>query len=740
MEGVICTDADYRRSACLKDIPDHLIFHLKRFEFNLKAQQRNKINDYFPFPNRIDMRPYTVDQLNNPAEELPPDEFELVGVLVHSGTAESGHYYSYIRERPTSAVEEKWLEFNDDVVSTWDPTMMESSCYGGLDYRNHFDGGMASEKSYSAYMLFYQRSSSLQAEQENLLGSGMPSPVRAELSQELDEHIRLENRWIVRRHCLYDQSHISFILVLLTLVRQLGDGECSADHVLEDVSIRMSLSHLDQVASRAKEVPDFLLLVHRLDSWCHSCARCCLGIFEYFNSRHEAWRQLIQRNPEPLVRLETGNLVMHAIEGIRVAMPGKYGLVGDEATGFEGDGELGDDTVLKGMAAMFGVLWDYFHNSLRAWPETFGLMLSYVSLGRQESAMFMDSGFLRLALQMITADQSMQLDQQFARLVNTLQRRLPGRQPSYDKVISLVNALLSVAYIPFDPRSGAYTLLDTRSTGYVSDEYAREKSVLQDPAALLPLTRSEASLIMRDWGRGYSNIFMEKLICLNQNHAATELILERLLEIHTAADQKLLTTLKIGIVHASPAFNAPYLRAALVYCRRSAKIESVRTMMEHVAITCQSLQTSDGRIFLHFFREQFHGGANLGEDWNSQQLGLEQIPTWTPALLGYYDTAVGVETESFLQEVLFGVRTMHNTDENADGSGLSVARMAAARQLGLECLIYLKEFVVSRNIPTGNHTIAGLQRVIGQCKEYYDFAEGSHDELAEEYVQLVQSE
>lgn len=44
-------------------------------------------------------------------------EYELVGVLVHSGGAQGGHYYSFIRERENAAgVEPRWFEFNDQVM------------------------------------------------------------------------------------------------------------------------------------------------------------------------------------------------------------------------------------------------------------------------------------------------------------------------------------------------------------------------------------------------------------------------------------------------------------------------------------------------------------------------------------------------------------------------------------------------------------------------------------------------
>lgn len=68
-------------------------------------------------------------------------DFKLCGILIHSGSAESGHYYSYIK------VGERWLEFNDRKVSEWDiQANLKNECFGGSD-----------ERSRNAYMLFYER-------------------------------------------------------------------------------------------------------------------------------------------------------------------------------------------------------------------------------------------------------------------------------------------------------------------------------------------------------------------------------------------------------------------------------------------------------------------------------------------------------------------------------------------------------------------------------------------------------
>ena len=61
--------------------------------------------------------------------------YKLRGVVLHSGTADYGHYtsLSYDRESASSQEQQRWYEFNDSRVRGFNPDLMQVEAYGGKD-------------------------------------------------------------------------------------------------------------------------------------------------------------------------------------------------------------------------------------------------------------------------------------------------------------------------------------------------------------------------------------------------------------------------------------------------------------------------------------------------------------------------------------------------------------------------------------------------------------------------------
>lgn len=99
-------------------------------------------------------------------------EYKLVGVNVHSGSANAGHYWSYINtvrgleEKDTSdpawfeTENEQWMEFNDSTVREYKFANLKEECFGdkpGGSQSFASAWGISGGYGKSGYMLFYER-------------------------------------------------------------------------------------------------------------------------------------------------------------------------------------------------------------------------------------------------------------------------------------------------------------------------------------------------------------------------------------------------------------------------------------------------------------------------------------------------------------------------------------------------------------------------------------------------------
>lgn len=107
-----------------------LTFQLNRFAYDYNLEENIKINDFFEFYEELDMGQFL-------AEKSPQELYELFAVYVHIGLrGNSGHYKVFIK------LEDRWFEFNDEIVEATSFQQIKQSSFGGktqdyfLDVRN----------------------------------------------------------------------------------------------------------------------------------------------------------------------------------------------------------------------------------------------------------------------------------------------------------------------------------------------------------------------------------------------------------------------------------------------------------------------------------------------------------------------------------------------------------------------------------------------------------------------------
>ena len=234
----------------IKKLPPVLAIQLKRFDYDWERECAIKFNDYFEFPRELDMEPYTVAgvaklegddvnpenqviQQNEPSEPSPPgsSKYRLVGVLVHSGQASGGHYYSYIIQRNGGDGERnRWYKFDDGDVTECkmdDEEEMKNQCFGG-EYMGEVFDHMMKRMSYrrqkrwwNAYILFYERMDSLGKDSELVkyiseltLANSKPNQVK--MPGVIECSVRKQNVQFMHNRMQYSLEYFQFIKKLLT--------------------------------------------------------------------------------------------------------------------------------------------------------------------------------------------------------------------------------------------------------------------------------------------------------------------------------------------------------------------------------------------------------------------------------------------------------------------------------------------------------------------------------------------
>ena len=94
-----------------------LVIALQRFRYDLITQESVKLNDRVRFKSKLNMWPYMSTGVTTDDKVVMADyQYELRGVIVHSGIQARGHYISLLKN-----AEGNWHEFDDEVVTPFNP-------------------------------------------------------------------------------------------------------------------------------------------------------------------------------------------------------------------------------------------------------------------------------------------------------------------------------------------------------------------------------------------------------------------------------------------------------------------------------------------------------------------------------------------------------------------------------------------------------------------------------------------
>ena len=166
-----------KKLTSLAKLPNVLFIHLKRFYMNYEKEETEKINSKFEFPNTINLKNFCVEEIDKAknkdqeTDSIYPKleeyyEYELKGINIHLGSAEGGHYISFIdveREGNNNepnikssiengVIKSRWLKFNDSIISEFDTKDIPIESYGGF-----VDDNINNENCQNAYILIYER-------------------------------------------------------------------------------------------------------------------------------------------------------------------------------------------------------------------------------------------------------------------------------------------------------------------------------------------------------------------------------------------------------------------------------------------------------------------------------------------------------------------------------------------------------------------------------------------------------
>lgn len=687
---------------------------------------RCKVNDEFRFPESVDMAPYNLESLSNPERPTQPDMFELVGILVHSGTAESGHYYSYIRERPTSRTAlNSWVQFNDIDVSAFDSQRIADCCFGGVELAST----LQLSKAHNAYMLFYQRSSSIKLFEATYDNHDPANPVRLPFRVSLNDEIEIRNQGTIRSYCLQDPSHARFMRLMLCQMQWGANHQCSDDHITENKMIQHSLDYIQQISCRFKEMPEFDATCKLLQDYAQKCFNCALQVASFFadadfgnddGRKENVLRSAVLRNPNTSIRRSFAGMLCEALRTMRKAARDRDSKPEEANT---------RDTHYRGAyASCVGNLaepWCDMHKFGRAWNDYFDLLSRLTSFGTWEAGVVLQCGFLEKIAEIVWADARHDPMELRIRYASYLNFREKGRIFGLSGLIAFLSTILE--FVQFNGRCEADGLRVPNQDGFY--ELSSYEAQL-----LRPLKMSQKQKPTLEWVR--------KIVMTKQNPNAVTKIVSSLLEEPVLAPP-LEVTLFLGLATESVGDAIAFLDPATTFCKCCKNATLVQLLVKEALSGIDSIGSSFGKEHLDFIIELVNlenEAAGLTKK-DFLTMVFRNLKSWAPTLLLFSDDIhhdVRGDTLLFLREHLF------DPLEHADLDTAQADALARyARGLAKSCVFHIQQ----KHIPRSGRQVERIEmgqahhvsRVINHvCERFFASGDAADDHFVAEAMTTLE--
>lgn len=688
---------------------------------------RCKVNDEFRFSDAIDMAPYNVETLSNPGTPYSPDMFELVGVLVHSGTAESGHYYSYIRERPTSRfASNSWVQFNDIDVSAFDSQRIPDCCFGGVE----LGSALQLSKSHNAYMLFYQRSTSIKQFEATYDNHDAENPVRLPLSASVRADIDARNRDTIRSYCLQDPSHARFMRLLLERMHWGDNQRCSENHIAEDRMIQHSLDYIQQISCRFKEMPEFDVTCKLLQGYAQRCFNCALQVASFFADadfgkeeirKDSVLRSAILRNPSTSVRRSFANILWEALRSMRQGTKDKN-IGPDQAK----TREMQYHEAYKACVSSLAEPWADMHKFGRAWNDYFDLLSRLTNFGPWEAGVVLQCGFLEKVAEVIWADARHDPKDLRSRYSSYVNLREKGRVFGFSGLIACLSTILE--YVQFTTRPDDEGPRIPDSEGFY-------ELTMYETHLLRPVKTSQKQKLSLEW--------LRKIIMTKQNPNAVTKIVSGLLQENVLASP-LQVTIGHGLSSEAVGDAIAFLDPAITFCRYCKNSALVQMLVKEALTGIDSIGSSCGKEHLDFINELIdleNEAAGLTKK-DFYHMVFKNLKSWAPTLLLFPDDIhydVRSETVVFLRERLFDVYDEIQNLDTAEGTTL----IRYIRNLARVCVHHIQ----SNHLPRSGKHVARIEvgqahhitRVVQHiCEHFYGTGDAADDHFVTEALTTLE--